>query len=474
MLSTANRFVLSASLLALAALPARAQLVSQTFESGSPGSYPAGWSVRFGGMSQQVSTSAAFYSTRSFRLQAGPFNAAESYVPFAPPSGVWTMSWSVRLDSATTATSQGDLFVRFESSEAEIGGGFNRVPGGSWALFVGNGGTPVNTSPQTDRWYDFCAVVNPAAGVVDYYLDGVLVSSAVPFGSNQLSPRITAHAGAIDNGTLIGYVDQIRVVSGAQPGLVARYPFNGNTNDVSGNGYDAVAVNGVTNVPGRDGQAAYFDGVGAYCYADHFGRLTFDLDTQSYTAAGWLRIDPSAGPANCVLQDRWGSNAPVSCNLILYLSSPPRLNANSWNGVNENFEVVHNIVASAWYNEWHHVAITYRASTGEKTLYIDGSPVGTAQRASQPFPSTGNTRMTIGGYWGSNNQVSSLFKGSIDDLRIYNRALSAGEIGGLAASGSAACSIADITDIGDTGAGPDGQLTVDDFIAYVNAFSNGC
>jgi hypothetical protein len=37
-----------------------------------------------------------------------------------------------------------------------------------------------------------------------------------------------------------------------------------------------------------------------------------------------------------------------------------------------------------------------------------------------------------------------------------------------------ACNLADITDIGDTGAGPDGELTVDDIIAFVNSFGDGC
>ncbi len=40
--------------------------------------------------------------------------------------------------------------------------------------------------------------------------------------------------------------------------------------------------------------------------------------------------------------------------------------------------------------------------------------------------------------------------------------------------GAAPCNMADITDIGDTGTGPDGQLTVDDIIAFFNAFSDGC
>lgn len=49
-------------------------------------------------------------------------------------------------------------------------------------------------------------------------------------------------------------------------------------------------------------------------------------------------------------------------------------------------------------------------------------------------------------------------------------------VGELQLLGTAACSRADITDIGDTGAGPDGQITVDDIIAFVNAFSDatGC
>ncbi len=40
--------------------------------------------------------------------------------------------------------------------------------------------------------------------------------------------------------------------------------------------------------------------------------------------------------------------------------------------------------------------------------------------------------------------------------------------------GTAPCNRADVTDIGDTGAGADGQLTVDDIIAFVNAFGDGC
>ncbi len=59
---------------------------------------------------------------------------------------------------------------------------------------------------------------------------------------------------------------------------------------------------------------------------------------------------------------------------------------------------------------------------------------------------------------------------TVDDIITFVNAFS-DEIG---CPGTAPCNIADVTDVGDTGAGPDGQLTVDDVIAFVNAFSNGC
>jgi hypothetical protein len=45
---------------------------------------------------------------------------------------------------------------------------------------------------------------------------------------------------------------------------------------------------------------------------------------------------------------------------------------------------------------------------------------------------------------------------------------------GTGCPGAGPCNRADITDIGDTGAGADGELTVDDIIAFVNAFGDGC
>lgn len=40
--------------------------------------------------------------------------------------------------------------------------------------------------------------------------------------------------------------------------------------------------------------------------------------------------------------------------------------------------------------------------------------------------------------------------------------------------GASPCNRADVTDVGDSGAGPDGQLTLDDILAFINAYNDGC
>ncbi len=59
---------------------------------------------------------------------------------------------------------------------------------------------------------------------------------------------------------------------------------------------------------------------------------------------------------------------------------------------------------------------------------------------------------------------------TVDDIIAFVNTF--GEAGGC--PGAAPCNRSDVTDIGNTGAGPDGELTVDDIIAFVNAFGEGC
>lgn len=210
-------------------------------------------------------------------------------------------------------------------------------------------------------------------------------------------------------------------------GLVARYAFDGTAADSSGSGLHGSANGGVSFGPGIHGQAALFNGTDGWVKVDHGGALTFDLDTQSYTVSAFYRS--SNGAEGTIIQDRFGSNHAVSYNII---SRPGSLSANSWygTGTGTHFDAKH----FAPYNDgqWLHVASTFDAVTGIKRLYVNGQVVAVALRPSEPFTPTAGSSLTIGGYFGSDLIVSSFLDGAIDELRIYNRALSNVEISEIA------------------------------------------
>jgi subtilisin family serine protease len=62
---------------------------------------------------------------------------------------------------------------------------------------------------------------------------------------------------------------------------------------------------------------------------------------------------------------------------------------------------------------------------------------------------------------------------TVDDVIVFVNLFSDGS-GCPIGIGTASCSPADVTGVGGPPAGPDGQLTVDDVIAFINSFSDGC
>ena len=78
-------------------------------------------------------------------------------------------------------------------------------------------------------------------------------------------------------------------------------------------------------------------------------------------------------------------------------------------------------------NTWHHVVFTF--SNGVVTGYVDGVPVPMAANtfgAAQTLP-----QWAYGLYLAADPSLSSFFCGSLDDIRIYNRALSPRDVAAL-------------------------------------------
>lgn len=76
-------------------------------------------------------------------------------------------------------------------------------------------------------------------------------------------------------------------------------------------------------------------------------------------------------------------------------------------------------------NEWHHVGVTYNAGTNRLILYMDGTEVDSTDAEDLNTDSN----VYIGGY-GDNHE----WRGYIDEVRIYNYALSAAQLGEIYAN----------------------------------------
>ncbi|GEM_PF-3704299 len=231
-----------------------------------------------------------------------------------------------------------------------------------------------------------------------------------------------------------GTIDEIRISNIArQPsefnvpsitGLVAYYPFNGNANDESGNGNNGT-VNGATLDSNRfsEDQKAYgFNGTDNSIEVPHSSSFLFN-STKQFTMAAWIKIRNynhqaiafKGGAVNppgyfcewaVVIEPdhtlRFKVNANADNTSYSYLSSSPTLQLNKWSQVVAMWDGTANIMA----------------------LYLDGQVVGSTA-AIDSVVSMPDRPLYLG-FVGDGP-----FDGELDDIRIYNRALSATKIDSL-------------------------------------------
>lgn len=74
--------------------------------------------------------------------------------------------------------------------------------------------------------------------------------------------------------------------------------------------------------------------------------------------------------------------------------------------------------------KWHYVAVVFNSGTA--SLYIDGVLDATA--TGQPTPVSNTANFSIGAMWSNKSAISSVFSGDIDEIRIWNSALTAAQI----------------------------------------------
>ena len=196
-------------------------------------------------------------------------------------------------------------------------------------------------------------------------------------------------------------------------GLVAAYGFEETSGtaagDASGKG-NAGTISGATRTTsGRFGRALSFDGVNDIVNVPDSS--TLDL-TNAVTLEAWVNPSVAGGWRTALMKEQ-----PAGLVYGMYSNTDSnRPSAHVY--TNTEFDI--RGTAAAPVNTWTHLAATYDGTT--LRLYVNGTQVSTRTLTGNVITSTGALRIGGNTIWGE------YFQGSIDEVRLYRRVLSATEV----------------------------------------------
>jgi Concanavalin A-like lectin/glucanases superfamily len=197
--------------------------------------------------------------------------------------------------------------------------------------------------------------------------------------------------------------------------LVGEWLFSDNLNDTSGNGYDGTATGATFGVDrfGTANAAAVFNGVNQYISIAN--ETAFAL-TGDVTVSAW--INPTDFPVLAGIVSKCQGSSCSTFTFRLGYSSP-------YSYIDlDSAAVATGVPGLLTAGSWQHVAAVMSGTTA--TIYINGVSVLSHPQGFTPQVTSNTLRIGV-------DYPTRFFNGSIDDVRIYTRALSSVEIAALAA-----------------------------------------
>ena len=203
-------------------------------------------------------------------------------------------------------------------------------------------------------------------------------------------------------------------------GLMAYYPFNDNAYDESGNGNHGTEYGGVSYVQGVDGQAASFDGVNDWIEISNKG--PFKLD--EWTISVWLNLREVPNMACSIIGKDDDSNWKYNFTLIAHTDS--KINS-QYETCDDEFD--HNVGydtegSRVELNRWYLVTSVRNRETGEHSLWINDAKVDSEVWLDTPCLNDEYLMIAKAAYENKIRYLNCI----LDEIRIYNRALSEAEI----------------------------------------------
>lgn len=310
-----------------------------------------------------------------------------------------------------------------------------------WAFITANGQLITSLNNATAGWHYIAGVYD--SSTAHLYVDGIEVTSSTrTIGSASGASRIGDFSGT--GFSFPGKIDEVRIYNRAlsaseikslynrgtatvnasrnvtgsslDTGLVGLWSFdgkdmNGTTTvyDRSGNGNNGTLTNGPTPAIGKMGQALRFDGVNDYV---NISPNTAIPSSGPVTVSAWINYTPGTG--NNLNWFKKGTTDGYG----LYIDNISRLCVITYGVINWCPGIG---IAS---DTWHHIVFTFDGTA--QSVYEDGIFIASTNNGYNT--ATGNNATIGTNFTGTE---AGYFKGKIDEVRVYNRALSATEITAL-------------------------------------------
>jgi len=281
-----------------------------------------------------------------------------------------------------------------------------------------------------DKWYMVTGVYDSVNRIGSVYIDGHLKASgsAVYNNFNTASITISEALNGCPYGNMPGAIDEVKIYNkpltadeilaeyyASQTGLVAFYPFSGSANDASGNLNNGVVNKAVltTDRYGETDKSYLFNGIDSYIEGTNPGN-NLPTGNSSRTFTAWVK-DYSYYYWGCNIF-HYGTAQSAPTNFHFLITDVLGLGNGYGYGVAYGKT---NLVDSTW----HFVCGTYSNGDQNVTLYLDGKPDN-----SGILPTTPNTVLATNWRIGLFMAGGTPFNGKLDEIRVFNMALTDQEI----------------------------------------------
>ncbi|WP_194866655.1 LamG-like jellyroll fold domain-containing protein [Pseudoalteromonas sp. PPB1] len=293
------------------------------------------------------------------------------------------------------------------------------------------------------QWQHYAVSYDQPTQQLSVYLDGELIISEVDAAKDSNVYFVWGSGNDGISKKLDANIDEIRIwdyaksqesiaanrylgASLSNSNLVSYYHFdsmvNGELEDLTGE-----SAMTLVNGPELEKHNTYltFDGNGDYI---DFGDPTdgsLDFGGDNFTAQAWIYLEPGSGNQTRIILNKkiGGANGYKGWTWSVNTRNRLTWNHDAYNNGKKGYEATGQKLTTG---RWYHAAVVVDWEGSALTMYLDGNQVGTTALGTKRNLNN-HVPLRIGAY-SSTDTTTNTFKGHIDDVAIWTRALSKDEI----------------------------------------------